>query len=268
MTARTPQAGPAARQARAATTAQPPRRPGLVLAVIATAQLMVVLDLTIVVVALPHIQAALGFSGSNLEWVVNAYAVAFGGLLLLGGRSGDLLGRRRILIAGLLIFSLASLLGGLATGPAWLIAARAVQGAGAAMAAPTALSLVAVTFPEGRPRNRAVAVYSAMAIVGIVAGLIAGGLLVTYLSWRWVLFVNVPIGLVVAALAARVLPARPDGAAGGSTCPAPSPRPPGSPPWYTGCPTRRPPRTGYPTGAMPRWSRHWPPPRCCSSRSG
>ena len=116
MTAGTPPAGPAARQARAAGTAQPPRRPGLVLAVIATAQLMVVLDLTIVVVALPHIQAALGFSGSNLEWVVNAYAVAFGGLLLLGGRSGDLQGRRRILIAGLLVFSLASLLGGLATG--------------------------------------------------------------------------------------------------------------------------------------------------------
>jgi MFS family permease len=138
--------------------------------------------------------------------VVNAYAVAFGGLLLLGGRAGDLLGRRRILIAGLLVFSLASLLGGLATGQAWLITARAVQGVGAAMAAPTALSLIAVTFPEGRPRNRAVAVYSAMAIVGIVAGLVAGGLLVTYLSWRWVLFVNVPIGLAVAALAARVLP--------------------------------------------------------------
>src|SRR5215813_3711249 len=134
------------------------------------------------------------------------YAVAFGGLLLLGGRAGDLLGRRRILIAGLLVFSLASLLGGLATGQAWLIAARAVQGAGAAMAAPTALSLIAVTFPEGRPRTRATAVYSAMAIVGIVAGLIAGGLLVTYASWRWVLFVNVPIGLAVAALAARVLP--------------------------------------------------------------
>ena len=206
MTAGTPHAGPAARQARAGTTAQPPRRPGLVLAIIATAQLMVVLDLTIVVVALPHIQAALGFSGSSLEWVVNAYAVAFGGLLLLGGRAGDLQGRRRILIAGLLVFSLASLLGGLATGQAWLITARAVQGAGAAMAAPTALSLIAVTFPEGRPRNRAVAVYSAMAIVGIVAGLIAGGLLVTYASWRWVMFVNVPIGLIVAALATRVLP--------------------------------------------------------------
>src|SRR5262249_28590396 len=155
---------------------------------------------------LPHIKQSLGFSDTNLEWVVNAYAVAFGGLLLVGGRSGALLGRRRILIAGLLVFALASLLGGLATGQAWLIAARAVQGAGAAMAAPTALSLIAVTFPQGRPRNRAVAVYSAMAIVGIVAGLIAGGLLVTYASWRWVMFVNVPIGLIVAALATRVLP--------------------------------------------------------------
>ena len=206
MTARTPQAGPAPLQARAATTAQPPRRLGLVLAVIATAQLMVALDLTIVNVALPHIQAALHFSGSNLEWVVNAYAVAFGGLLLLGGRSGDLLERRRIFIAGLLVFSLASLLGGFAAGQAWLLAARAVQGAGAAMAAPTALSLIAVTFPEGLPRNRAVAVYSAMFILGQVVGLLAGGLLVTYASWRWVMFVNVPIGLAVAGLATRVLP--------------------------------------------------------------
>ncbi len=191
----------------AAPAAQAPRRLGLALAVIATAQLMVALDLTIVTVALPHIQTALGFSGSNLEWVVNAYAVAFGGLLLLGGRSGDLLGRRRILIAGLLVFVLASLAGGLATDQAWLITARALQGAGAAMAAPAALSLIAVTFPEGPRRNRAMAVFSAMAIVGIVAGLIAGGLLVTYLSWRWVMFVNVPIGLAVAALATRVLPA-------------------------------------------------------------
>jgi EmrB/QacA subfamily drug resistance transporter len=183
-----------------------PKRLGLALAVIATAQLMVALDLTIVTVALPHIQAALGFSGSNLEWVINAYAVAFGGLLLLGGRSGDLFERRRIFIAGLLVFSVASLLGGLATDQAWLITARAVQGAGAAMAAPTALSLIAVTFPEGPPRNRAVAVYSAMAILGIVVGLVAGGLLVTYATWRWVMFVNVPIGLVVAALATRVLP--------------------------------------------------------------
>src|SRR5580693_4655295 len=123
----------------------PTRRLGLALAVIATAQLMVVLDATIVNVAVPRIQVALGFSGTNLEWVVNAYALAFGGLLLLGGRSGDLLGRRRVFIAGILVFSLASLLGGFATDQAWLLTARAVQGVGAAFAAPTALSLIAVT---------------------------------------------------------------------------------------------------------------------------
>jgi EmrB/QacA subfamily drug resistance transporter len=190
----------------AATTGQGSRRLGLVLAVIATAQLMLSLDLTIVNVALPHIQSALGFSGSSLEWVANAYAVAFGGLMLLGGRSGDLLGRRRIFIAGILVFVLASLVGGFATDQAWLLTARAVQGVGAAMAAPTALSLIGVTFPEGRPRNRAIGVYSAVTILGIVVGLVAGGLLVTYASWRWVFYVNVPIGLVVAALAARVLP--------------------------------------------------------------
>ena len=185
MTAGIPHAGPAARQARAATTAQPPRRLGLVLAVIATAQLTVVLDLNVANIALPHLQAALGVSGSNLKWVVNAYAVTFGGLLLLGGRSGDLRGRRRVFIAGLLVFALASLLGRFAADQAWLLAARAVQGAGAAMAAPTALSLIAVTFPEGRPRNRAIGVYAAMAMAGIVVGLIAGGLLVTYAIWRW-----------------------------------------------------------------------------------
>jgi EmrB/QacA subfamily drug resistance transporter len=200
----TTQAGVAAVQSQAAATAaRPPRRLGLALAVIAAAQLMIVLDLNIVTVALPHIQRALGFSGPNLEWVINAYAVAFGGLLLLGGRSGDILERRRVFIAGLLVFVLASLLGGLATDQAWLITARAV----AAMAAPTALSLIAVTFPEGPERTRATAVYSAMAILGIPIGLVAGGLLVTYASWRWVMFVNVPIGLVVAALATRVLPA-------------------------------------------------------------
>jgi EmrB/QacA subfamily drug resistance transporter len=184
----------------------PTRRLGLALAVIATAQLMVVLDVTIVNVALPHIQRSLGFSGSNLEWVVNAYTLAFGGLMLLGGRSGDLLGRRRIFIAGILLFSLASLLGGFATDQAWLLGARFIQGAGAAMAAPTALSLIAVTFPEGPRRNRAMAVYASMSVAGSAVGLIAGGLLVSYLSWRWVFFVNVPIGLVIAALAMRVLP--------------------------------------------------------------
>jgi EmrB/QacA subfamily drug resistance transporter len=184
----------------------PQRRLGLALAVIATAQLMVVLDATIVNVALPHIQIALGFSGTNLEWVVNAYALAFGGLLLLGGRSGDLLGRRRVFIAGILLFSLASLLGGFATDQAWLLTARVAQGIGGAFAAPTALSLIAVTFPEGKPRNRAMGVYAAMSVSGAAVGLIAGGLLVQYADWRWVLFVNVPIGLVVAALATRALP--------------------------------------------------------------
>jgi EmrB/QacA subfamily drug resistance transporter len=185
--------------------AAPPRRLGLALAVIATAQLMVVLDASIVNIALPHIQNALHFSGTNLEWVVNAYTLAFGGLLLLGGRSGDLLGRRRIFIAGILLFSLASLAGGFATDQTWLLTARAIQGIGAAFAAPTALSLIAVTFPEGPPRNRAMAVYASMSVAGGAVGLIVGGLLVNYASWRWVLFVNVPIGLAVAFLAPRVL---------------------------------------------------------------
>jgi len=195
----------AASSAAGTSTGSPPRRLGLALAVIATAQLMVVLDATIVNVALPHIQNALHFSGTNLEWVVNAYALAFGGLLLLGGRSGDLLGRRRVFIFGILLFSIASLLGGLATSQEWLLTARVLQGVGGAFAAPTALSLIAVTFPEGPPRNRAMGVYAAMSIAGGAVGLIAGGLLVQYLDWRWVFFVNVPIGLAVAALAPRVL---------------------------------------------------------------
>ena len=190
---------------RATRAAHGQRRLGLALLVIATAQLMVVLDATIVNVALPHIQRALGFSGTGLEWVVNAYALAFGGLLLLGGRAGDLLGRRKVFIAGILLFSAASLAGGFATTQAWLLAARAVQGVGAAIIAPTALSLVTTTFAEGPPRNRAMSVYAAMSVTGGVVGLIAGGLLTTYASWRWVLFVNVPIGIVVALAAPRVL---------------------------------------------------------------
>jgi EmrB/QacA subfamily drug resistance transporter len=181
------------------------RRLGLALVVIATAQLMVVLDASIVNVALPHIQRTLGFSGTDLEWVVNAYALAFGGLLLLGGRAGDLLGRRKVFITGIIAFSAASLAGGFAGSQAWLLAARAVQGAAAAITAPTALSLVTTTFPDGRPRTRAMGVYAAMSVTGGVVGLITGGLLVTYASWRWVLFVNVPIGIAVALAAPRVL---------------------------------------------------------------
>ena len=180
-------------------------RLGLALLVIATAQLMVVLDATIVNVALPHIQHALGFSGSSLEWVVNAYALSFGGLLLLAGRAGDLLGHRKMFIAGLLLFSAASLAGGFATSQAWLLTARAVQGAGAATIAAAALALIATTFPEGPPRNRAMGVYAAMSVAGGAVGLITGGLLTTYASWRWVLFVNVPIGLAAALAAPRVL---------------------------------------------------------------
>jgi EmrB/QacA subfamily drug resistance transporter len=183
------------------------RNPGLALVVIATAQLMVVLDAAIVNIALPHIQRALGFSGTGLEWVVNAYAVSFGGLLLLGGRAGDLLGRRRVFAGGLLLFSAASLAGGFATSQAWLLTARAVQGAAGAMVAPTALALITTTFAEGTARNRAMGVYAAMSGAGAAVGLVAGGLLTTYLSWRWVFFVNVPIGILVAAAAPFVLPA-------------------------------------------------------------
>jgi EmrB/QacA subfamily drug resistance transporter len=181
------------------------RHLGLALVVIAAAQLMVVLDATIVNVALPHIQHALGFSGSGLEWVVNAYALTFGGFLLLGGRAGDLLGRRKVFIAGIILFAAASLAGGFATTQAWLLTARAIQGVGGAIVAPTALSLVTTTFPEGPPRNRAMGVYSAMSIGGAAVGLLAGGILTTYASWRWVFFVNVPIAIVVALAAPRVL---------------------------------------------------------------
>src|SRR6266571_5003359 len=177
------------------------RRLGLALLVIATAQLMVVLDATIVNVALPHVQGALGFSGSGLEWVVNAYALTFGGLLLLGGRAGDILGRRRVFIAGIALFTLASFLGGLATSAAWLLAARALQGVGGAIAAPTALALITTNFPEGRERNRAFGVFGAVAVAGGSVGLLAGGMLTSWLSWRWVLFVNVPIGILIALAA-------------------------------------------------------------------
>jgi EmrB/QacA subfamily drug resistance transporter len=180
-------------------------RLGLALVVIASAQLMVVLDATIVNVALPHVQRALGFSGNGLEWVVNAYAVTFGGLLLLGGRAGDRLGRRRVFVFGLLLFAAASFVGGFATSQAWLLTARAVQGVGGAVIAPTALSLITTNFPEGAPRNRALGVYSAMAGGGGAVGLLLGGILTTYASWRWVFFVNAPIGLLVAAAAPRVL---------------------------------------------------------------
>ncbi|HLI14737.1 MAG TPA: MFS transporter [Acidimicrobiales bacterium] len=174
-------------------------RQGLALVVLATAQLMVMLDLTIVNIALPALQRALAFSSTRLAWVVDGYVLAFGGFLLLGGRAGDLLGRRRVFMAGVALFAAASLAGGLATSQAWLVAARVAQGLGAAIASPTALSLIATTFEEGPRRHRAMAVYAAMSAAGGALGLLLGGMLVDIASWRWVLFVNVPIGAAVVA---------------------------------------------------------------------
>jgi len=196
-----PAGGPSVATPAAPPIARVPRNLGLALVVIAAAQLMIVLDATIVNVALPHIQGALSFSGSGLEWVVTAYSLTFGSLLLLGGRLGDIYGRRRVFITGIIIFSLGSFAGGLATGEWWILTARAVQGAGGALAAPTALALIATTFPAGPPRNRAFGVYAAMSGAGGAVGLLLGGILTTYASWRWVFFVNVPIGIAVIALA-------------------------------------------------------------------
>ena len=178
----------------------------VVLAVILTSQLMVVLDATIVNVALPDIKTALGFSDSQLSWVLNAYTLTFGGLLLLGARAGDLLGRRRTFLAGITVFTFASLVGGFATTGWFLLAARALQGVGGALAAPSSLALLATMFPEGRERLRAIALYTAVSIGGGAIGLISGGMLTQWASWRWVLFVNVPIGLAVLAVGASVLP--------------------------------------------------------------
>src|SRR4030088_1233299 len=183
----------------------PPGNLSLALIVIAVTQLMVVLDGTIVNIALPSIQRALKFSPTDLEWVINAYALTFGGWVLLGGRAGDLFGRRRMFVAGIVVFTLGSLAGGFATNGTWLIIARAAQGIGAAIVAPTALSLIADTFREGPDRTRALGVYGAVAGAGGALGLLLGGVLTSVASWRWVLFVNVPIGIVLAIVAPRVL---------------------------------------------------------------
>lgn len=172
---------------------------GLSLAVIATAQLMVVLDDTIANIALPTLQNDLGISAANLPWVINAYILAFGGLLLFGGRLGDLYGRRRMLQVGMAIFTIASLFVGLAQDSMSIIASRGLQGIGAALTAPNALALIATTFPEGKERNGAMAVYGAMSGLGIIAGLIFGGLLTGLFGWRWAFFINIPIGVTVLA---------------------------------------------------------------------
>ncbi|HJQ43249.1 MAG TPA: MFS transporter [Jatrophihabitantaceae bacterium] len=200
----------------AVTTAIPARRrllrpghPGLVLALILVSQLMVVLDATIVNVALHDIRDALHFSAADLSWVINAYTLTFGGLLLLGARAGDILGRRRVFLGGIALFTLASLAGGFAQSPGELLAARALQGVGGALASPSALALLMTMFPQGRERTRAIGYYTAVSIGGAAVGLIAGGMLSQWVSWRWVLFVNVPIGVVLLALARIVLPETP-----------------------------------------------------------
>ncbi|MEV8525078.1 MFS transporter [Streptomyces sp. NPDC052000] len=170
---------------------------GIALLVIASCQLMVVLDVTIVNIALPHIQRALDFSTTSLAWVVSAYTLTFGGLLLLGGRAGDILGRRRVFMFGVALFALASLLGGLSQSSGQLLAARALQGVGGAIASPTALALITTTFTEGLERNRAFGVFAAVSAGGGAIGLLAGGILVEWLDWRWVLFVNVPIAALI-----------------------------------------------------------------------
>ena len=188
-----------------ARTLDTPAAKNRALALLAMTQFIVVIDASIVNVALPSIGTALDFSRVDLSWVVNAYTLTFGGFLLLGGRLADLLGRRRMFMVGLLIFSLASLAGGLAQSEVWLISARAVQGLGAAIVSPAALSIITNTFAEGSERNRALGVWGAVAGAGGAAGVLLGGILTSGLSWRWVLFVNVPIGLAAAAMAPRTL---------------------------------------------------------------
>src|SRR5262245_3338762 len=176
------------------------------LAIILGCYLMIILDISVVITALPSIHEDLGLSTTGLSWVQNAYALTFGGLLLLGARAGDILGRRRVFVAGIALFTAASLLAGLAQSPAWLLTARAVQGVGAAIAAPSTLALLTVTFREGPERVRAVAWYSAVAGGGGSLGLVLGGALTQWVSWRWGLFINVPIGITLIALAPRYLP--------------------------------------------------------------
>jgi EmrB/QacA subfamily drug resistance transporter len=181
------------------------RRKWLALALLAAVQFMVVLDIAVVNVALPSIQEDLGFSQENLQWVMSAYALVFGGLLLLGGRSADLLGRRRVFLAGVVVFTLASLMAGLAWSESSLIGARALQGLGAAIISPAALSILSTTFQEGRERNIALGVWGAVGGFGAAAGVLMGGVLTDALSWEWIFFVNVPVGAAAFALAPVLL---------------------------------------------------------------
>jgi EmrB/QacA subfamily drug resistance transporter len=180
--------------------------PWLVLVLVCMAQFMVILDATIVNVALPSIQADLEMSDADLQWIVNSYTLVFGGFLLLGGRAGDLIGRKRVFLVGVVIFSVASLLNGLAPSSEFLIVARGLQGLGGALIAPAALSIITTTFEEGPARNKAMSVWAAIAVGGAAAGLLAGGILVEAFSWPWIFYVNVPVGIAVFVASLRFVP--------------------------------------------------------------
>ena len=177
-----------------------------ILAVVATAFFMTILDVSIVNVALPSIARDLDFSQENLQWVITAYAIAFGGFLLLGGRAADLLGRRRVFMVGVALFTIASLVCGLAQNDEMLIVSRSVQGIGGAIISPAALSIVMTSFEEGADRNKALGVWGALGGSGAAVGVLLGGVLTEYLSWRWIFFVNVPVGALVLALTPRIVP--------------------------------------------------------------
>src|SRR6185295_19200198 len=180
--------------------------PWLVLVLVCMAQFMVILDATIVNVALPSIQADLKMSETDLQWIVNAYTLTFGGFLLLGGRAGDLVGRKKVFLIGLVIFTVASLLNGLAPSSEVLILFRGLQGLGAALIAPAALSIITATFSEGAERTKAMGVWAAIAVGGGAVGLVLGGILVEALSWPWIFFVNIPVGIAVFVAALRNVP--------------------------------------------------------------
>jgi EmrB/QacA subfamily drug resistance transporter len=190
--------------------------PWVVLVLICLAQFMVILDATIVNVALPSIQKDLHLSEGSLQWIVNSYTLVFGGFLLLGGRAGDLLGRKRLFLIGLVVFTGASLLNGLASSEGVLVGSRALQGLGAALVSPAALSIISTTFAEGKERARAFGVWAAIAIGGSAVGLVLGGALTQYFSWPWIFFVNVPVGIIAFALSARLIPESRDTEAHGS----------------------------------------------------
>ena len=180
--------------------------PWLALVVVCAAQFMVVLDATVVNVALPSIQADLHVSDSSLQWIVNAYTLLFGGFLLLGGRAADLIGRRTLFVAGVVVFSVASLINGLATSEEMLIGARGLQGLGGAMLSPAALAVITTSFGEGAERTKALSVWAAIASGGSAAGLLLGGILTQALSWEWIFFINVPIGVLTVLAAMRFVP--------------------------------------------------------------